>query len=45
LVNVQTNPDKKIRIQEGIATITPSVEVGSMYTTNSTGGDGSSGYT
>jgi len=45
LVNVQTDPDTKIRIQEGIATITPSVEVGSMYTTNSTGGDGSSGYT
>lgn len=34
----------KTRVLEGIATVTPSVEVGSMYTTNSTGGDGSSNY-
>jgi hypothetical protein len=45
LVNTTADPDQKIRIQEGIATIAPSVEVGSMYTTNSTGGDGSSSYT
>jgi hypothetical protein len=45
LVKTTLDPDQKIRIQEGIATIAPSVEFGSMYTTNSTGGDGSSGYT
>lgn len=38
------SPPIKTRVLEGIATVTPSVEVGSMYTTNSTGGDGSSNY-
>jgi hypothetical protein len=38
------SPATKTRVLEGIATVTPSVEVGSMYTTNSTGGDGSSNY-
>ena len=34
----------KTRVLEGIATVTPSVEVGSMYTVNSSGLDDSSNY-
>lgn len=39
------SPDLKKRVQEGIATVTSSVEVGSMYTINSTGHDARSSYT
>ena len=35
----------KTRIVEGIVTVAPSVEVGSMYTINSTGHDVRSSYT
>jgi len=34
----------KTRVLEGIATVTPSIEVGSMYTVNSSGLDDSSNY-
>lgn len=44
VVLTDTELNLKTRVLEGIATVTPSVEVGSMYTTNSTGGDGSSNY-
>jgi hypothetical protein len=44
VTNKNVSPATKTRVLEGIATVTPSVEVGSMYTTNSTGGDGSSNY-
>ena len=44
VTNKGITPVTKTRVLEGIATVTPSVEVGSMYTTNSTGGDGSSNY-
>ena len=45
VTDISPNPDTKIRVQEGIATVTPSVEVGSMYTINSTGHDVRSSYT
>lgn len=46
---VLTDPNSgsavKTRVQEGIVTVMPSVELGSMYTINSTGYDVRSSYT
>jgi hypothetical protein len=44
LTNNGASGNPKTRVQEGIATVTPSVEVGSMYTINSTGYDDSTNY-
>jgi|TARA_R110000765_G_scaffold155078_1_gene258121 hypothetical protein len=44
LTNNSVDFGPKTRVQEGIATVTPSVEVGSMYTINSTGYDDSTNY-
>ena len=44
LTNTFVGPPEKTRVLEGIATVTPSVEVGSMYTSNSSGLDDSSNY-
>jgi len=44
LTNNGVGGSPKTRVQEGIATVTPSVEVGSMYTINSTGYDDSTNY-
>jgi hypothetical protein len=44
LTNRFVSPPTKTRVLEGIATVNPSVEVGSMYTINSSGLDDSSNY-
>jgi hypothetical protein len=45
LTDSSVNPDTKIRVLEGVASVTSSVEVGAMYTINSTGYDVRSSYT
>jgi hypothetical protein len=44
LTDKNVSPPTKTRVMEGIATVAPSVEVGSMYTVNSSGLDDSSNY-